>query len=145
MKKLCRTMKLVQKYKIDPSSTTLSDQNPQRIIKSCMFSQPKKKKAKKNQVDDTLFHPYALSKVEKTILQPLSAGNVQVTQRPFSAKKAQPLRHKDGQIVIDEDEKNDSSDFFSTSEEMKPKEEAITPEINEEKVPAMAEKPINAE
>lgn len=146
MKKLCRTMKLVQKYKIDPSSAIPPEENPQRVIKSCMFSQPKKKKAKKNQVDDTLFHPYALSKVEKTVLQPLRAGNVQVTQRPFSAKKAQPLRYKDGQVVIDEDDKNDSSDFFSTSEELKPKEETgVMSEMNDQIIPTTAEKPINVE
>ena len=124
-------MKLVQKYKIDTSLTTPSDETPQKVVKSCMFSQPKKKKAKKNQVDETLFHPYALSKVEKTVLQPLRAGNVQVTQRPFSAKKAQPLRQKDGQLVVDEDDKNDSSDFFSTSEDMqKRKEEPNDPITN---------------
>ena len=87
-----------------------------------MFSQPKKKKKpKKGEADQVLTHPYALSKVEKTIVQPLRAGNVQVTQRPFSAKKAQPMRQSDGQPIEDyENRANAASDTTSVSVEKNP-------------------------
>ena len=87
-------MKLVEKY---DAKQLQNPEEASKKIRSCMLSQPKKKKAKKNQQEEPLTHPYSLCTVETTVVQPLKAGNVQVTQKPFSAPKARPVRQTDGQ------------------------------------------------